>query len=468
MNPLYELADKLRKWDVLSNIGVTDVVVEPDSNVIALVGPALKLESRLIKPQFIRNVDYYLNTSLARHFGIEMTVERWPGSHRIRGTRPFWFHSETTENEQGEHVEDFITELAGALRDILRDRGVDVGDEDLRVQINPEPGFPFYPGTTTVNYSAKKGKEYAVSMPAYAEKIKNRDDETHWGVNFCKFSPVLCSPGTAIAARLPGGDEFLVTHCTSFANGAKLDEERAQKIAACPGMLFPSLATGLVPAANFGETVLVVRPDIALAGMSPYKERNSAVAFTYDTDSWTDKLGEFLTDGAITAFTELHMDKNWYYSQHLISMGPMVKEEGFGDQPVKVLTSTRALGASLRKKFRLWKRDLTQKKFAEISDRQSGERYAYLETKLNVILGWDCIPLAFCPRGMAAKAEAGLRKYGFTGKVIPVDVPRDVEHYFTSGPIAEQDFSNYKYAWIVRDAILAYAHDHGAIFSVME
>lgn len=464
-NPLYELADDLLGWDVLRQLGFKDVVVDPDSQTVALTGPALKLELSIVKPQFIRNVDSQLNTSFAKHFEIPIEVEKWPNSYRVRQTKPMWFHGETSDNSEGEGLEDFLNNLSDALRDVLRFRGHEIGDEDIRVQLNPDPGYPYYHGTTEVNYSAKSGREHRVGPPVYAIEIRH-DGKDQVGVDFCKLLPIVCAGGNALAGRI-GGDEFVVTHCTSAWKKVKIDDLYAERVAGCPGMLFPSLATGLIPATNFGETVLVVRPDIVLAGMSPYRKKGAYPAVTFNTDIWTDTLGSFMKEGAIQAYRQLHTDTNWYYSNHLLVLGPEIKETGFGDQDVKPILSTKGLGSAIRKKFRAWKRDLTQGQFDELSERMSGERYGYLETKLHIILGWDCVPLAFAPSGVKSEVESNLIKFGFTGKVIGIDLPEDFEAALLSDK-GKKDMVEYQYAWLVRDEILKYAHDKNAIFSVQE
>ncbi len=473
MNSIYDLANKLVTWDYTKSLGIRDVVVDPDTDTIALVGPPLKLELNFVKRQTLRNVDFQINTSFANHFGIPIKVEYWERSYKARSVSPMWFHGEGPGGEEGgEHIEDFLSNLEHALRDVLILAGHDVGEETIRVVLLSDPGYPFTPGTTKKNYSAKAKKEYSVSMPPYAMKVKNTDNEETWGVNFCLLLAPICDRSTnAIVGRLPN-DDFIVTHSTQmYTDGIKLSDENAELLKGCTGMIFPSLATGVIPATNFGETVLVVKPSVILSSLAPYKKRGSWDISTYETDVWSDTAGAFVSWASAIAWQQLHGGHvNWYYVHHIYVLGPAIKEEGFGGEVARLLTSTRQLGSVIKKKFKKWRRDLDAAEVAHLGDQPSGERYGYLESKMNAILGWDCIPVAVTPQQVADRVAKNLGRFGFSGKVLAVPLDDIMLEAVTTGlkDSKKTEYEKYKYSWIVRDVIMRYAEEHNLILNIQE
>lgn len=486
---LYRVADKLMQWSVTSRIGARDVQVDAASGIIAFVGPALKLELNVLK-QPIDNRDFSLNKSFGELFGLPVQVEYWPNSYRVRQTKPMWFHS-----DDGEPLSQFLDELDGALRDgAIALTGEDPGEDTIRAALITEPGYPFTPGVTHELYSARTKKVRRVEPPPWGTKIKDRDDKERWAVDFCKLMPVICpSGGTAIIGEWRNHPElnYVVTHCTPLARGGKLPEDRSARLHGCPGMLFPSLATGIIPSTNFGETCFVVRPDVILSALRPYRKRGSWDVVTYATDTWTEGAGELTREAAIEAFAQLHGHENWMYSDHAYVLGVTVKETGFMDEPVVPITGTSKLLATLKRHFARWTRDITPQKFERLSNAQTAERYGYLESKVNSVLGWGCLPLCLTPRQFAAKVEPQVRAMGFTGELITVDAPDDMVSAYVDADkrhglaefkheIAEESdamagslydaWRMYHYAWLVRDAIHAYAHSQGrgVFFEVSE
>ncbi len=468
MNKILETATKLLSWDVLKSRGIRDIKVDENTNTVALVGPPLKIETNFIKPQFVHNRDYALNVSFAKHFDIPIKVEHWKNSWSVQGTSPMWFHG---SDESGEHLEDFLSNLGNALRDAIRAIGGSVGDEDIRVTLLSEPGYPFTPGVTKEVYSAREKKFIPVGMPPYATEIVNRDGDKVMGVDFCKLLPVVCgSEEKSIVGRLSDGAEILVTHCTKMhGEGIKIRPDYAEIVKRCPGMLFPSMATGLIPACNFGETVLAVSTDVILSSMAPYKKRGAYEVATYGSDVWTETAGAFVAEISELAWKQLHGDVNWYYTSHLYVMGPSIKESGFGGEDVKMITSTKSLRSNIARKFKKWSPDITKEKFQALSDLPSGERYAYLESKLNIILGWDCIPIAVCPEQLADSISKNLGAYGFKGKILAVPLEAEMILAIEGKlPAEKSDFLMYKYAWICRDVILRYAKENNMVMNIQE
>lgn len=257
MNPLYEIANNLLTWDVLKSRGIKDVMVDPSTDTVALVGDPLKIELHFIIPHFVWNKDFILNESFARHFGLPIEVIRWPNSYQVQNTRPMWFHGDHNNGGDGEHLEDFLSNLSHAIRDVLLSQDVEAEEESIRCTLIAVPGYPYTEGSTDKIYSAKQRNEISVSLPQYATMVENDEHKKVRGVNFCKFLPVVCAEGkNAIVGRFGDGQDFIVTHATMMAEHVKISGDNAEILKGCPGILFPSLATGLIPAANFGETIL--------------------------------------------------------------------------------------------------------------------------------------------------------------------------------------------------------------------
>lgn len=472
INVLYEVCNRLLKWDSLPH-GITDILVDPDTLTVAFWGEPLKLETGIMKHP-INNYDFHMNNSFGRLFGIPVEVERWPNSYKVRSTQPMWFHA-----DKDEILPDFLQEMPGAIRDAvsaLSGEPMSHEEPEVTVTVIPSPGYPYTPGKTKEIYSAKRKKIAPAIKPPWGVLTTDRDGEKTWAVDYCLLMPKICSDSRlAIVGQYPQRDmKFMVTHCMGKADGGKLAPELREKLKNCEGMLFPSLAVGLIPSTNFGETVLVTRPDIPLLAMKPYKKRGSYVVATYNTDTWTETTGGFLNELAIHCFEQLHGHTNYAYGGgHLYILGPEIKETGFGDEEVKIITATKGLATALQKKYRTWTRDMSPKKFKDTSDLMTGMRYGYLETKVNGVLSWDCFPLAVCPAAIAEKVHAGLKEMGFSGQLITVETSQElVDSYSGKGRRLHPDeeaYMQYQYAWQVRDAILAYAatKDH-AFFSVME
>jgi len=468
MRQLYDVADKLLTWGELKSLGIRDIMVDAATQTVALVGDPLKIELNMIIPGFVRNPGQRLNTSFGSHFGIPVEVEYWPRTYSVKNMRPWWFHG---DDESGDALEDFLTNMGYAIRDVLLHRGEEVGEEDVRVTLLAAPGYPYTDGVTKNVYSAKLKKEFHAALPAYAIEVENSSHEEVLGVDFCKFLPVVCAEGKdAIVGRFSDGMDFLVTHSSGMAGEKiKATDRVSEVLKGCPGMLFPSLATGLVPATNFGETVLVVRPDVILPGMKPYKARGAFSVVTYNTDVWTETTPSFVGDIAAKAWQQLHGDCNWYYTRHLYTLGPDIKEEGFGGEEARMIKSTSSLASTMRKKFKKWRRDLNESQVTALGEQMSGERYGYLESKLNIILGWDCIPIAVCPQQWSERISSNLKSYGFKGKILAVPLEADMLDAIGDEKYgAKTDWMKYRYSWIVRDVVVKYAEENGLVFPVSE
>ena len=483
IDAMYEVCNRLLKWNAIQNLGVSDILVDPSTYTVALWGDALKLELKALK-QPVWNQDFRLNTEFAGIFNIPIEVEKWERSYSVRSTKPMWFHDSGRGGEGGAHISQFLDELGNAIKDAIDAIGGDMSEEEIQATIIPSPGYPYTKGKTTEVYSAKKKKVAKVSTPPWAILVEaprqaDSDEKKVFAVDFCQLLPTVCPANdVGIVGKFErwGGEDsidFVVTHSSPMAAGRKkLIAEAETKMAKCPGMLFPSLAVGHIPATNFGETVIVGRPGVPLSAMKPYKSRGVWSVTTYDTDVWTETGGEIVNEIAIETYRQLTGHEHYTYSDHLFILGPTIKSEGFGGEDVKPITSTSKLAAILKRKAKKWARNISRKQFDALSQLTTGERYGYLETKSNSILSWDCFPLAVCPAQFAERVHSGLKEIGFKGQLITVEISKEMADVVLGQsklPSADWDWIQYQYSWLVRDAIIEYAKTQNAgFFNVQE
>jgi hypothetical protein len=441
---LQEVLRRTLDFSPVNNMGVTDILFDPATDTVALTGKALILELRALKHN-VRGTIEANNFGWARLFNI-------PIERHGYGTRPQWFHDNDT------HLSQFIPELSGAIKDAYAAlAGESWGETVIETTIIPQPGYPWRKGKTKEIYSAKKNKWFTVETPPYLTYVKDRDGETRPAVDFCVLAPRVDKPlFQGEIARLDDVG-YICTHATSLAREShKVDEEMLKQVAKCGGLLYPSLATGVLPATNFGETVLVVNASVPAMGMAPYKGKGAWPVITYPSDVWTTSLGEVLNSIGIAAFEQLHGSMDLDYQDHFFILGPEVKEEGYMDVPVKPINSTDKLASALRRKFKMWTRDMDFERFTELSNAGNPNRYGYLETKVNGIVDWDLIPYAVCPTAMAGQVRDTLVKMGFIGEIITIDVePQALDALLDRGnmKMEERDWVKYQYAWDVADAI---------------
>jgi hypothetical protein len=481
-----DIAQKLKSWDVLkSSYGIVDVFADTTGTQWYLLANPLKIERNVLANENggIRSYDYGLNHDFGRLMGIQVTGRGYD-------TKPMWWHSDDYENP-----EDFQDGLASALRDIMQAAGLEL-EGDVECQTIVDPGYPWR-GADEMFYSAKKKKWLKTTKPEWLIKVKDRDNKDAWAIDFCQIAQSFCSQSPAIIGQFMGGRgvieymtgiSYFVTHATDTIHDKSAG--RSSALAKCNGMLFPSLAVGPIPACNFGETVLFASASLPLLEMKPYKEgRGVWKTVTYDTDTWTETLGAFTSredgqggDIAIAAAEQLHGDTNWYYSNHIWLLGPKIKEEGFSDQPAKVLDTTSKLYAQLNRMASKWTSDMTFEEFdalaegALASGNKAYDKYAYLETKANGIVTWDCFKLAAAPDFMVKDAAKVLRGHGYKGEVIPVPVDDVTRNALIKGDLKteQRNYVMYRYSWSVRDAVLQHLQydpaqrvaGHPAVFSV--
>jgi hypothetical protein len=396
-----------------------------------------------------------------------------------------------------EGVEQVVTDVLGG-DDII---------ERVDATVMPDVGAPWSPkNDPTPWYSAKKKRLFVTKRPEWLievelEKGSHLAEQYHQtkmlGANVCLIAPKIGKCGTEIVGRIPqrrhsvGGFsehwegcqcpkcsnvfDFLVTH--SFELGHRRHtqdaEAAARTIRECGGLVYPSLAVSPAPATQFGSTVLVVAVRTILVGLKPYRGRGAWPVVVYGTDTWTTTTGEVMTLGSIQLYEELTGNRDFgiYSHPHLWTLGAPISSGGpFSDDDKmgRVISGTKQLAATLRKRAKLWPRGMTEEEMQVAKEQRSAtaEYYPISEAKINGVLPLTCCPLALAPKDRAAASQTFLHAAGFKGTMIALEVPKALLKGIEEG----KDAATWEYAWLVRDAVLEYAEQkpNERIFAVEE
>lgn len=351
------------------------------------------------------------------------------------------------------------------------------------VTVIPEPGWP-WPTEGEVYFSAKRQKDERSRTPEWLIEVPG--DErigrgTQPGVDLCALMGMRPTDGSeaglgdAVVARFPGED-VIVTHVVSARGGDEVHEADSpaawaaagRSVRACGGLLFPSLAVGPVPATNFGACVLVARVGLALQGVKPYRPRGRVLTWLYDTDAWTGRVGDYRSGWAIAAFDQMHGHSDYMYTieNHAWPLGAPggLALHGGPVEPTPIET-TKRLNADLKRRFKVWKRDLSPAGVELVQQKvtMTQAHYAYLEAKVNGVTPMDAFPVAVCPERHRPSFEGFLEAAGWRGDLIVLPVPDDIldASEGTSLPAgmpferrkAIQTWASLQYGWHVADAL---------------
>jgi hypothetical protein len=435
-----ELATRLYAWRGRELLGARDVMVwvrRPGAEFgavgVAFHGDALKMTGHaLVRP--LDNRRSSLDLSLQRALGM-------PGDARS-GRTGTWPVRQTMSDGQA-HLAEVLDAVEQLTSEFLG------GENLVEATLMPLEGAPWSPGNTpTPYYSARHGKAMS-QRPGYVVEVETRDGPA-LGADFCDVAATIghCGGTGVVGMFRSDTPSFLVTHAVGIFErvGGRTPAQTARLIRDCGGLLFPSVAVGVVPATNFGELVLVADVSLILAGLRPYKKRGAWPVVVYETDVWTETTTTFLADGAAELLVELTDIPNYMYKHHFWALGPPVM-----DAEVAPLTSTKKLRLALGRRAKIWPEVLTEEDLDDTRARHGDDvhRYPYLEAKVNGITTMDCFPLAVCPRGQTRTYRSFLKGIGFGGTLITVKKP----------PAVEGRDPRWDYAWAVREAVLDYADE---------
>lgn len=439
---LVEFADILQDWHGLDHLGAKEVLAwwDGEEPAIAIRGDALRMTMSAFREGGLNNHDHYLDVSLQRHFGLDPEV-KYRG-HRVVFVAPQLM---TTPYADISEVIEGIKRVAG---EYFSEKGFEVYPQ---VTLMPSEGSPWnYDDDETSYYNAKKRKILKTERPAWLTTVQVYDNSGKKvdavAADLCKIIDQVEVPGEFVAGAFQKGYDNLVlfTHCINF---ERVDEiVMADFINECGGFLFPSLAVGPIPAANFGPVCLVFDPYVVIQSQAPYKKRRGRwPVVTYTTDVWSGTMYEFLGEASVEMFEQLtgHAGDFTYYSKRVFwVLGPRIVLDR-GPAVAKVVKSTKQLRAQLKRRGRIWKRGLSKKKLEEQLTVLVEDRYPYLEAKLNNIVNPSAITACVYPVDMEEQVSRYLELIQFQGVQVPLDMKYN--------PYDQEEV--YAWSWAVHDAI---------------
>ena len=440
---LIEFADILQDWQGLDHLGAKEVLAWWDGGepAIALRGDALRMTLRAFVDGGLNNQDHYLDISLQRQFGLDPEV-------RYRGHRVVWI---APQNMTAPYAD--ISEVIGGIRRVAGEFFFERGFEEVYPQVSlmPLEGSPWnYDDDETSYYNAKNKKILKTARPTWLTTVQIYDESGKQveavAADLCQIIDQVTVPGEFVAGAFQRGYDNLVlfTHCINF---NRVDEvAMAEFIRECGGFLFPSLAVGPLPAANFGPVCLVFDPFVVLQSQKPYKKRRGRWPIvTYTTDVWSGTMYEFLGEAPVEMFEQLtgHSGDFTYYADRVFwVLGPRVLLDR-GPAVAKIVKNTKQLRAQLKRRGRIWKRGLDKEKLEEQLSVLTEDRYPYLEAKSNSIVSPSAITACVYPVDMEEQVSRYLELIEFQGVKVPLDVEYD--------PYDQEKV--YAWSWAIHDAI---------------
>lgn len=333
---------------------------------------------------------------------------------------------------------------------------------DCNVTLIPEPGYPYVYGAEGMPYySAREGRWFTSSRPPWVtlgwRRDENGNDVQAPVADWCRISPHVGdgkSAGDFAFARAP---EFgrqkpplFVTHSMDIVGRMGADANAAATTADvirhCGGLLFPSLAVGAIPAPQFLPCVLVLDPFVVLGSVKPFKKRGApSVTRVYNTDSWTPKVREVVTDLAARLYDELtggHASEDFMYTatQHLYVSGLPTQEDagGFVPEGVVELDSLKSIARECWRHAARWpesalrtQRD-ADRMFERNMDHRDHTSYPYCEAKVAAVLSLSAVVAAFVPDHQVDGYRAFFAGVGYTGPVVVVPTTEDERRAFAS------------------------------------
>jgi hypothetical protein len=366
--------------------------------------------------------------------GVSIEPVPFTGQHAARLFRAAGMSGRTFDGQREMVLGDFLRRASNEFGELID------YEHELRSTIIPEPGYP-WPAPDGY-YSARQKRWLISERPGWLlpENVVEHSLGTDSpGIDLCKLvSDEPYTPIGAMAARYGKGvnDYFLVTHATGsvegvtrFGGGEDGWKTNAAKVNSCGGLLFPSVAVGPVPSANFGVGVLVADVGLVLRSIKPYRApRSRAPATIYNTDAWTEETRGLITRGAIAAFDQLHGHSEYIYHYDLNIWPLGAPTPSSNHWEVDAVSTAAQLRRTLRDRFRLWKKGLTPDQVEELTAGlwDSPHRYPYLEGKVNGVMPLRHFPLAVVARQQAAGFGTFLELTGFEGELVVLDVPGEI------------------------------------------
>lgn len=463
---LHDMADRLLAWSktFFPRGTVRDVYAWRAGHgalTLALVGDARKLQRAF--GDFERGWDnrgQRIEMRLAKALGVEQRLTNWNG---VVGASPQFM-------DEGSDL--YAASFFEGLGGMISSRYDDASEGEATMI--PDPGRP-HTGATTTYYSALQHKTVRVGPPKWLTTATGRNDDGNEAVmpaaDYCQLAPRLDAPGGRAGWFDLGGRQLMVTNSMDFArNGVPITTEggeahidaTAESVGRCGGLLFPSLAVGPIPASNFGPCSVIVDPHVVLNALKPVrKPRSYWPVVLYNTDAWTETTRDFVNGYAVALYEELTGRKQWIYSPHFFILGPrMGGVTRSMEEHLRALVSTKDLARVLDRRAKQWMSVTDQKRFAVMVERASRnmvDKYSYLEAKAGAIVGVKTWTGAACADYMVGMFGRFLKGVKYKGPLVSVPTDDEMRGAFTnqSMPSAQADFHRYRFAWAMREAVLA-------------
>lgn len=396
-----------------------------------------------------------LARTLRSEDGFEMPVTGRQVAQAVRrhGGSPGIF-----EYEYGMVAGDFLDRVPSAFpkwpADTLDEHGY---PPSARMTFVAEPGYPW---PTEQYYSARSGRWLRPTRPEWLlpDRIVNTSVDSY-GVDLCRlFKPEHGHELDAVLGRYgrKPSDVFMVTHAMGANVSPQAWAERTRGVERCGGLLFPSLAVGPIPATNFGPCVLIADVGVVVNSLKPFRSRGvSSLVHVFDTDAWSGRTADFLSDAAVSAFEQLHGHADYVYifDTNVWSLGPP-REAFVGPEVADRLDRAAQLKRELATRFRLWRRDLEPEEIERMQDTiaLTKARYGYLEAKVAGVLPIRAFPVAVAPRGRSGEFERFLDATGFEGDFLEVELPDELWQLMQMEG-STRTWADLQYGWHILDVV---------------
>lgn len=469
---LIELADRLYSSHIHDYFGAKDVLIWYSRTGInvAFKGDALRMELVSFGNKLDRNKEEHLET---------------PGyTSRIKRSLISSLDVDDVPAIDGdyEHITNVRDGIEGAIFDFLHSHGE--LEEDINWTLMPNQGNPWNIGDSkTYYYSASKKKVLEGYSPKDIYEI-TIDNEKYIAVNVCSVVPKFTANKSAIVGVCQDGTNIFASHTLTATRYDPESESietkwttagfnvetnlKIDNISKCGGFIFPSLAVGPVAANTFGKITLVSYLDFVLSSLRPYRTKKGAWPVTvYDTDAWTARTTEIVSQQASELFDQLTGDwriPEYSYQLHFLVLGPKVTDEA-GPSEAKAIRDTKKLQALIKRRIKAWGRNATENSLRKAIENDKRNQYPYLEVKINGVYSLKSFPLAVIEKQQYEISKQFLNAIGWNGDLITIDESAGI--HYRSNPVGGFSLELLRYSWLVHDAVVAYAESTNSIERIL-
>ena len=486
-----EIAQTLLAW--MKQWQVRNVYMWEDRHgikVFGLSGKPLQLQRYLMEEDNPKsNYDHWLTSSAAGAFGIELEWREDRLERTGRSPSPqFWHGEEILRSDFLDGIELLLDYVLGS-------------EEGARLTVMPEPGYPWGADYVIRYYDAKKNRVITSKKPSWAVMGTYRDaydgrDKVGYVADYCKIFPSvnLSEQFPQTLMTLPRRSEVMVTHTLRLprvpeGKDRKQIIQTAHEIKKCGGLIFPSLAVGLIPASNFGPITLVMSAGCVLTGLHPYRPKGRYPVVLYNADVWTETVGAIKNELGRFLFEELTgLTRDYVFYPDLAALGPILREGlvGSDDIEAKRIRNVREMETTIRKRFGLWKGFIRAEDWLSRTEMMNPtQSYAYLEAKVTNILGLENIKFAVCATEFKETTHVFLKSLGLRIPVYPVDAGlnnrayveeswKELREELSSYPEYQSlmdswkflDYLRYHFAWEASKVIRQVSLDSGSVLDI--